>query len=119
MKTAQLPLIEELSLAHIKDSTPSSPVRKFTAPPELPHAFVLLALLLSPQPLHQLQKIAGANDGPGLIAELRELGLQLHCHEVPEPDVHGSKGRYTVYELSTADARHVKRWLKREGAKHG
>lgn len=119
MKTAQLPLYEELSLAHIKNSTSSSPVRKFTVPPELPHAFVLLALLLSPQPLNQLQKIAGAKDGAMLIAELRELGLQLHCHEVPEPDVRGSNHRYTVCELSTADARRVKRWLKREGAKHG
>lgn len=115
MKLAQLPLIEELSLACNTDVTPSRPARKFVVPSSLPHSFMLMALLSGPMPLEKLLQMAGSDDGAALIFELRQFGVELLCHEVPVFDIEGNIGFCTVCTLTLADTRRVKRWLQRGG----
>jgi hypothetical protein len=118
MKKTQLPLIEELSLDHLEGSTSSRPSRKFIAPSTLPLALALLALLSGPTPLEQLQQIAGAEDSAVLIADLRQLGVALHCHDVPVFDDYSEISSCTVCALSVTDGHRIQRWIKTSGGGH-
>lgn len=119
MKSTQLSLIEELSLDRIKDSIPTTPTSKFIPPSSVPHALALFALRSGPQPLERLQRIADANDGATLLADLRKLGVELVCHEVPEVVAGNAEGRTcTVCMLTAGAVRRIDRWLKAKGGKH-
>lgn len=119
MKTAQLPLIEALSLDCSKDSTPSIHTRNFVPPSSQAQVVALLALRFGPQPLAQLQRIAGIDDGAVLLADLRRLGLALHCREVPMVGDSGEARTCTVCTLTPRDARCIDRWIMAKGREHG
>jgi hypothetical protein len=112
VKTAQLPLIEELSLDYAKEFAYPRPARKFTAPSSLPYALALLALLSGPQPLEQLQLLVGVYDCDALIAALRQFGLEMPCHQIPELDADDQVRHRTVCVLTKADTRRVNNWIK-------
>lgn len=119
MDAVQLPLIEEL-VAIRTTSTPLRATGSFQAPSEGdPDALVLFALLESPKPVEQLQRIAGVDNADELIARLRVRGLILPCSQVPEEDDAGGTRLRTVYEFTSADTRRVKHWLRKSGGRHG
>lgn len=84
------------------------------------HLRVISALLLSPKKREQVDAIAGASNGPELIAELRRRGLAVPCHRVPAIDRDGYPIRYGVYALTGCDRSILRKWLRlREAVRHG
>lgn len=115
MKKAQLPVFKELSLGDTEDST-SKPVRQFTGTDNPRHLRVIHSLLIRPRRREEIDRIAGAANGPELIAELRRRGLRAGCHRTPGIDRDGYQIRFGVYEFDNEDRRALNNWLrKRKG----
>ncbi len=51
-------------------------------------------------PREHLDTAAGASNGPALVADLRDLGLQLPCDRVPCVDRDGREVKRGVYHLT-------------------
>lgn len=116
MKKAQLPLIAELSLGDTEDSTTSKTACKFTGTTNPRHLRVIHALMTRSKKREHIDQIAGASNGPELIAELRRRGLEVPCHRVPAIDRDGFPIRFGVYDFTDGDRRAIRAWLrKREG----
>lgn len=115
MKKAQLPLIAELSLGDTEDFT-AQPARKFTGTDNPRHLRVIHAGIIRTRKREEIDRIAGASNGPELIAELRRRGLRIPCHRVPGIDRDGRPVKFGVYEFDEGDRRAVMAWLmKRKG----
>lgn len=114
MEKGQLPVFAELALvADTQDST--TKIRcKFAGTSNPRHLRVIHALLLRPRKREEIDRIAGASNGPDLIAELRRRGLCVPCHRAPAIDRDGFPVKYGVYSLSEDDRRKLKIW-KRKG----
>lgn len=81
---------------------------------------VLAALLVRPRSREEIDKVAGASNGPALIQDLRELGLPkrtcLPCERTPCYDRDGEVVHRGIYFLTPAGRRRVQAWLReREG----
>lgn len=115
MEKAQLPLLAELSLGDTEDFTPKA-ARKFAGTDNPRHLRVIHAGLLRPRKREEIDLIAGASNGPELIAELRRRGLRIPCHRVPGIDRDGYQIRFGVYEFDDEDRRAINAWQsKRKG----
>ena len=77
------------------------------------HLRAIHALLRRPMPREQLDREAGASNGPSLVSELRDRGLELPCARVPCVDRDGEEVRRGVYALTNADRTRIARWLAR------
>lgn len=113
MEKAQLPLIAELSLADTENSTAQEAPRKFTGTDNPRHRRVIHALLVRSRRREEIDRIAGASNGPELIAELRRRGLEVPCHRVPSVDRDGFVVRVGVYEFPPADASAIRVWMRK------
>lgn len=116
MNKAQPPLFAELSLADTSDSTPSMTVSKFSGTDNPRHLRVIAALMTRSQKREHIDRIAGASNGPELIAELRRRGLDAPCSRVPAIDRDGYPIRFGVYDFTDRDRRKVRAWLRQRGA---
>ena len=116
MKKAQLPLIAELSLGtDNQDSTvQAARKRKFTGADNPRHLRFIHAGIIRPRKREEIDRIAGASNGPDLIAELRRRGLRIPCHKVPGIDRDGYLIKFGVYEFDDEDRRAVKAWLREQ-----
>lgn len=65
----------------------------------------LAALLAGPVSREQLDAVAGASNGPALVAQLRQAGLSLPCTRIQATDRDGRRCRLGVYSLSPTDRR--------------
>jgi len=63
----------------------------------------LQALLVAPLSREELDKVAGASNGPALIHRLRNLGFDLPCDKLPTLDRDGAAVYRGEYCLSPAD----------------
>ncbi|WJF91156.1 hypothetical protein QS306_05835 [Paraburkholderia bonniea] len=108
MKSAQLPLMAELSAADTAYFTPT----KFSGTDNPRHLRVILALLVRSRRREDVDHIAGAANGPDLIAELRHRGLAIPCDRVPAFDRDGLRTRYGVYYFTDPDRRAIQAWLR-------
>jgi hypothetical protein len=72
---------------------------------------VIPVLLRRPLPRKELDAVAGASNGPQLVAELRARGLDVPCQRVSFVDRDGRLCRPGVYCFTTADRRKVYRWM--------
>lgn len=115
MEKGQLPVFAELALADTKDST-EKPASKFTSTDNPRHLRVIHALLIGPRKREEIDRVAGASNGPELIAKLRRRGLELPCVQVPGYDRDGFPVRFGVYHLTDNDRRKLTTWLKLKGA---
>jgi hypothetical protein len=79
----------------------------------------IAALLRRSMPREQLDREAGASNGPALVADLRALGLDVPCTRVPVIDRDGREVRRGVYHVSDRDRRLIARWLRRREAAFG
>lgn len=115
MDKAQLPLIAELSLgADTQDSTARA--RRFAGTDNPRHLRVIHAGLVRARKREEIDRIAGASNGPELIAELRRRGLRIPCQRVPGIDRDGYPIKFGVYEFDDDDRRAINAWLrKRKG----
>lgn len=118
METAQLPLLAELSLNAVDDSTPQPRARKFVGTTNPRHWTAILALLRNPLPCHQLQRISDTDNSTELLDELRQLGLELPCHQVPMYDAGGEAVVGAVYALTLRDVRLINRCLAKGGGQN-
>lgn len=112
MKKAQLPLIAELDLDDKEDVIPKAG-GKFTGTDNPRHMRVLHALMLRPRRREEIDRIAGASNGPDLIADLRRRGLDIPCQRTPGVDRDNFPIAFGVYELTHADRRKVFNWQAR------
>lgn len=95
----------------VKTSAPSK--RKFTGTDNPRHLRVITALLVRSRPREEIDRIAGASNGPELVAELRRRGLELPCSKAPCIDRDGFEVKRGIYHLTDQDKRLVRAWLLR------
>ena len=77
------------------------------------HLRAIHALLRRPMPREQLDREAGASNGPALVAELRARGLELPCDRVPCIDRDGKEVKRGVYHFTQRDRICIARWQAR------
>jgi len=75
------------------------------------HLRVIQALMTRPLPREQLDRVAGASNGPELVAELRRRGLDVPCTRTKKKDRDLFDCWPGVYHFSQQDRRRVNRWL--------
>lgn len=83
----------------------------FTGTDNPRHLRVIQALMTRPLPREQLDRVAGASNGPELVAELRRRGLELECTRTKKKDRDLFDCFPGVYHFTTADRRRVIQWL--------
>jgi len=88
-----------------------SPAR-FTGTDNPRHLRVIHALLRRPMPREQLDHIAGASNGPDLVAELRRRGLELPCTRAKKVDRDFFNCWPGVYHLTQRDRQKIAVWLR-------
>lgn len=116
MEEGQLPIFAELTLADTKDSTAKAAC-KFIGTDNRRHLRVIFAALVRSRKRKEVDRIAGASNGPALIAELRRRGLEFPCDRVPGYDRDGLPVRVGVYHLTDADRHKLTTWLRLRNAK--
>ena len=104
MENARLPNDE-------KTSAPDK--RKFTGTDNPRHLRVIMALLVRPRPREEIDRVAGASNGPELIAELRRRGLDVPCSKTPCIDRDGFEVKRGIYYFTERDKRLIRAWFKR------
>jgi hypothetical protein len=114
MRKGQLPIFAELTLADSNDSTTKT-AAKFAGTDNLRHLRVIVAALVRARKREEIDRIAGASNGPELIAELRRRGLEFPCDRVPALDRDGHPVRPGVYHLTDADRRKISTWQRARG----
>lgn len=117
MEKGQLPIFAELTLADTEDSTAKT-ASKFSGTDNPRHLRVVHSLRIRSRKREEIDGIAGASNGPELIAELRRRGLEIPCARVPAIDRDGYPIKYGVYSLTNTDRRKVNSWLSQRGANH-
>lgn len=111
------------------DQAPGAPKgdgRKSTAPASFcgtdnpRYLRILAALLTRPRSREDIDRIAGASNGPDAIAELRALGLPkpdcLPCERTPCFDRDGREVMRGVYSLTRGGRGRVQAWMRRRDA---
>lgn len=117
MDKSQSPLFAELALgADTQDSTVHA-VCTFTGTDNPRHLRVIHSLMIRPRSREEIDSIAGASNGPELMAELRRRGLSQKARMVPGIDRDGYPIKFGIYELDDEDRRAVNAWLRKRGAK--
>lgn len=111
MEKAQLPVFAELSLGDTEDFTAKA-TPKFAGTDNPRHLRVIHALLMRPRKREEIDRIAGASNGPELIAELRRRSLRIPCHRVPGIDRDGYPIKFGVYEFDDDDRRAIHVWMR-------
>ncbi|MCY1286330.1 hypothetical protein D9M68_297930 [compost metagenome] len=113
MEKAQFPLLAELSLADTENFTASEQPRKFAGTDNPRHLRVICALMVRSRRREEIDRIAGASNGPDLIAELRRRGLETPCQRVPAVDRDGSIVRPGVYSFAPDDVKAIHTWQRK------
>jgi hypothetical protein len=81
---------------------------------------ILAALLTRARTREEIDRIAGASNGPAAIAEIRSLGLPkshcLACERTPCYDMDGREVMRGVYWLTASGRRRVQTWMRQRSA---
>lgn len=117
MDKGQLPVFAELTLGDDNQDSTAKSTGKFTGTENPRHLRVIHALLIRPRKREEIDRTAGASNGPQLIADLRRRGLNIPCTRVPGIDRDGCPIKFGVYELDDDDRRKLKIWLRLRNAK--
>lgn len=64
---------------------------------------VIAALLNGPRSREQIDRIAGASNGPEVIRQLRESGFTIVCEMVKHTDRDGKPGKHGIYHFTAND----------------
>ena len=95
--------------------TTANTQREFSGTSNKRHLRVLHALMRRPMPREEVDRVAGASNGPDLIFDLRARGLEIPCHRVPCIDRDGLETERGIYSPSATDRRKIARWLAKLG----
>lgn len=96
---------------HTKDTADSIRAARFTGTTNPRHLRVIQALMTRPLPRQQLDAVAGASNGPELVAELRRRGLELLCTRTKKKDRDLFDCWPGVYHFTQQDRRRVIQWI--------
>jgi hypothetical protein len=102
MKNAQPPVNAELSALDSAKFTGTDTPRQWR---------VVAALLNGPKTREEIDRIAGASNGPEIVRQLRVNGLEIFCELVGHIDRDGRPGKHGVYHLTANDRAKVRGWL--------
>jgi len=83
----------------------------FTGTDNSRHLRVIQSLMTRPLPRQQLDAVAGACNGPELVAELRRRGLELLCTRTKKKDRDGFDVLPGAYHFTQQDRRRVIQWI--------
>lgn len=117
MEKDQLPLFVELSLDVDTEDSGTQVRRRFTGTDNPRYLRVMQSLMLRPRKREDIDRIAGASNGPDLISKLCGLGVEIKCKRTPGIDRDGRPIRFGIYELSDEGRRAINAWLRRRTAK--
>ncbi|MFM9435005.1 hypothetical protein ACFDR9_002067 [Janthinobacterium sp. CG_23.3] len=117
MDKGQSPLFAELTLGADTQDFTAHAARKFTGTDNPRHLRVIHALMIRSRKREEIDRIAGASNGPELMAELRRRGLRAQCQRTPAIDRDGYPVKPGVYEFDEDDRRAVNVWLRKRDAK--
>ena len=95
------------------------PPTKFLGTENPRHLRAIHALLRRPMPREQLDREAGASNGPDLVADLRLRGLDLPCNRVPCLDRDGREVRRGIYHFTQRDRIRIARWQAKRQQRGG
>lgn len=95
-----------------KPAADSTPPAQFSGTDNPRHLRVIHSLLLRARKREEIDHIAGASNGPELIAELRRRGLRAKCSRTPGIDRDGRPVKFGVYSLDEGDRRAINAWLR-------
>lgn len=105
-------LFQEIAIdSRTSNSTPKGP-SKFAGTSNPRHLRVIRALLTRPRKREEIDSIAGASNGPELIAELRRRGLRTPCQRTPGIDRDGLPIKFGIYALDDTDRRKLTAWQR-------
>lgn len=93
--------------------------RHFTGTDNPRHLRVIAAMLHRPLSRENLDSIAGCSNGPALVSDLHDLGLEIPCTRIKLIDRDGRICRPGVYSFTEKDRRLVHQWIARRKAKAG
>jgi hypothetical protein len=113
MKKGQLPIFAELTLGTNTQDSTSKIAGKFTGTTNPRHLRVLYSLEIRSRTREEIDRIAGASNGPDLMGALRRRGLEIPCPRIPAIDRDGRKVTHGVYSLTDDDRRKLKLWSKK------
>ena len=110
-------LFQEIAIDSRTSDSTTKAACKFTGTNNPRHLRVINSVLMRSRKREEIDTIAGASNGPELIAELRRRGLDFPCDRVPAIDRDGYPIRYGVYHLTDADRRKLNAWLRLRDAR--
>ncbi|MFO1279558.1 MAG: hypothetical protein U1F04_08275 [Burkholderiaceae bacterium] len=91
-----------------ESSAPSK--REFTGTDNPRHLRVIAVMLRRPISRQELDSVAGCANGPALVSDLRDLGLEVPCERIQFVDRDGKTCRPGVYHFNVDDRRNVRQW---------
>lgn len=83
------------------------------------HLRVIQAVTVRPVPREELDRVAGCSNGPALVADLRDLGLDMPCTRTRKLDRDLFPTWPGVYHLTERDRRKLNAWKRRRAAERG
>lgn len=87
------------------------------------HLRIIAALLTRARTREEIDRIAGASNGPAAIAEIRSLGLHkvkhLACERTPCFDRDGQEVQRGIYWLTSSGRRRVYDWMRKRATGGG
>ena len=83
------------------------------------HLRVIQAVTVRPVPREELDRIAGCSNGPDLVRDLRDRGLELPCTRTKKLDRDLFETFPGVYFLTQQDRRKLAKWKRRRAAAMG
>jgi hypothetical protein len=93
--------------------------RDFTGTDNPRHLRALAGLRRRPMPREELDSTAGCSNGPALVSDLRDMGLEIPCVKVPCLDRDGREVKRGIYHLNDTDRRKIASWLTRRDQNGG
>ena len=113
---SSIELFDDIAIDSRDNHYTENPAKEFSGTDNPRHLRVIPALMVRGRKREEIDGIAGASNGPELIAELRRRGLDAPCRRVPARDRDGFPIRVGVYYFTYADRRKVRsRLRKRQG----
>lgn len=112
MHQGQSPLFEDLVVGAVVQRSKASVATKFVGTENPRYLRVLHALQLRARSREEIDKIAGASNGPQLIANLRGCGLSIPCSRVSGIDRDGNTVFFGVYALDAMDRKKIIPWQR-------
>ena len=101
------------------EGKPSAPDKRDSNLPDLSprHRRIVHALLTRSRTREQIDRIAGASNGPDEVMRLRaKLDVEAPCVRIPAFDRDGHDVQVGVYSFTAADRRKVNAWLSKRQA---